>query len=203
MHFGPLSPALPVPGGHLAPISPCRHEPICHGLLDLSRIPLWGDPENIVWREEAWVERAGAGLASECKRREQCNSWRHKRSGDCGDQREQADDRGVEPWRPMAKIGRPAVRTGYSRRLCHHAKEVPRVASAFFTLGRVRMTEKNVDQLLTELRQLLQTEYERGGQDALRRILSAVKQHPDRKLREMPAPAGKSIRGGSRAARLQ
>ena len=65
------------------------------------------------------------------------------------------------------------------------------------------MTEKSVEQLLAELRKMLKTQYERGGEEALRRILSVAKDTRSSKLRPTPEHAGKSARGDSKAARLQ
>lgn len=65
------------------------------------------------------------------------------------------------------------------------------------------MATKNVDHLLAELRQLLQTQYDRGGQDALRRILTAAKKSSNRKGGIIPKRKTQLARSVSRSANHQ
>lgn len=48
------------------------------------------------------------------------------------------------------------------------------------------MTVRSVDHLLAELRELLQAQYEQGKRDALKRILGAARESPNRTHRVIP-----------------
>jgi len=65
------------------------------------------------------------------------------------------------------------------------------------------MQAENIDQLLTKLRQLLRAQYDRGGEDALKRVSGSAKAPSNRTLRTASKSTGKSARGAGRAASHQ
>jgi hypothetical protein len=74
------------------------------------------------------------------------------------------------------------------------------IRGILYSSGEKTMPAENIDELLAKLRQLLRAQYDRGGQDALKRFSGSAKGTPNRSLRTSSKPAVKSARGPGRSA---